>query len=242
MKRRVYSIVLLIILGAVALYKNQFNYDHFANDLSNFLKLNKYEKANEMTVVQTTVPKAYLKNTNEPVHKLVMKEKSKVAAVIESEAKRLYNTDSNPENTNARLRLFAKTLDNSELNELTLTAINENVEFDQRNLAVYLLTLAGPAAQESLLNFFFNPSNILNQTVQSHSIQEIQQNNEISIRTMALEAIERNLHQTKKTFLTSEKLKNSYLSGLLKIVRLGEKMQKPMLKEFIDQKLDLEKL
>jgi len=168
--------------------------------------------------------------------------KSEVRKLVEHEALHLYDVDPDPKATENRLRSFAVTMSNDELAELTTLATNEYGSHDQRTLAVYLLTLVGPAAQQALLKVFLNPTNTLDQPAPVHSFQEKQQEHEYSIRTMALQAIEQNMHQTKNTFVTPENLKNSYLNGLLKIVRLGEKMRRPMLKEFIDKNLQLESL
>lgn len=169
-------------------------------------------------------------------------EKSYVIKMVETEALQLYNMDNDPNGTEYRLRSLAQSFNGVELNELTLLVLNLNADPDERTLALYLMSLVGPTAQPFLIKIFFSPSPILEIATAVHSFQEKQQEREYSLKTMALAAIEKNIHQTKKSFTSTEKLKNSYLNGLLKIVRLGEKMKTPMLKQFIDQNLKMETL
>lgn len=242
MQSRYYIYASLVIISLFMLNKAQDSNKFNLFKSSEIVKINNSQKLNEAIFLQKNKSEGKLKFSKEPIKKITINEKSNVLKLIDVEVKKLYEIDENPDKTESRLRSHVKKLSASEIDEITTVAINEKTDFDQRNVAVYLLTLIGPAAQENLLTIFFSPSDKLNQSVQPHSIQEIQKENEYSLRIIALEAIEKNIHQTKKTFSIHENFKNKYLMGLIKIVRLGEKMQKPLLKDFINQNSQVESL
>ncbi len=161
---------------------------------------------------------------------------------ITREAKHLYDLNDKPNDTETRLKIEAQALSESQISELGEIAMNEHGDSDERTIAVYMLTLTGSRAQQTLLQIFMSPAKVFAEPAAAHSIKENQRQREYALRTMALEAVEFNLHRTDFSQPLPVSVGDFYLNGLLKIVKLGQLQHHPILKDFINQQLSQDQI
>jgi hypothetical protein len=155
----------------------------------------------------------------------------KVRTLLNNEAPALDSLDENPDATEDRLREIASNLTTDEINELSTLVVNGDHAANEKVLATYLLTLVGPRAQNGLTRIFVSNSENLNKQFPPHSVEESIQQGELSMRLMALQAIETNLHSSRLHFPKEVRSANTYLNNMAKLVRLGEATQRPLLRE-----------
>lgn len=164
---------------------------------------------------------------------------------IAQEAFNLYEFEEDPAAIDKRIQDFTAAMTPAQVRELEVIALNEHGDADQRLVAVYYLTQAGAKAQSSLWRIFINPTTLFKNIASAHSIGEEKQNLEISLRTMALQAMEENIYQSQGRLqipdLTNINLP-MYLQGLYKMVAVGKKADQPLLKKFINETFENEKL
>jgi hypothetical protein len=172
-------------------------------------------------------------------------EKSQIQMLIKSEARGLYELSNDSEASELRIHTTAQSFEQSQILELESIAVDESKTTEERLSSVYFLKHAGKKAQTALLHVFSNPTELFNMPAIAHSRHEMNQQFEVALRTMALEAIETNIHESLGSLHLPE-LKNNklpkYLNGLYKMVSMGEKIHDPLLKKQMNLNLAQENL
>jgi hypothetical protein len=158
------------------------------------------------------------------------------------EAARMYDFSRSSEQAEADLQQQASTLTAMQILYYEKAALDESADKDERLVATYLLTAAGLNSQESLLKILTTPSSALHVKAPAHSVQEAVRNFEFSIRFMALEALEKNVYSSQGRIQvpaeTLSQVTEHRLKAMLSLVLEGQKVQKPLLKQFIDQQIE----
>ncbi len=161
--------------------------------------------------------------------------------LLKKEAAHLYDFDQNSNFFQDRIRSQVNQFSVDQLDQLRVIAIDESFNQDERLVAVYYLKSAGSQAHRQLQDIFFSDSPLLHVKAKAHSTILMHQEFEVNLRSMAIESVEENIFnsggQLKLDQLKDYKLANNYLNGLYRLVALGEKSRRPLLKEFIDHQL-----
>ena len=89
------------------------------------------------------------------------------------------------------VRRLAKNLKNTELSELSAVALNEDINANRRNAAIYILTMAGDHAMEQLAEVVTQPVHPFPQEQSVHSRGSLQKKYEVALRVRALEELDR---------------------------------------------------
>ena len=138
-----------------------------------------YDAVNLKTLKHQQMPiqtqNKFISQTEKKPHQ---NESPSIVEVIKKEALQLDRLDNDPDFTEKRLRKMALSLDSSELEILANTAIS-NINTNESTLATYLLTLAGPPAQQPLIKVFTSAAEVLNQPAKAHTIEEIKTSHEL---------------------------------------------------------------
>jgi hypothetical protein len=180
-----------------------------------------------------------------PDQNLVISKKisHKIQLLLTNEEHRIYNFQNLTFSENSRLKKIAELLTSDDLIQLKNSILNSEMTSDQRFIALHFLILTGVKSHDLICEIFFASHELLDQSFPAHSAQNSLKEVEINIRTLAIEQIEKNIFLTKNTnnplhihdlSLHSE---NEYLLSLLKIVQASERMNVPLLAQFIQTTL-----
>lgn len=167
-------------------------------------------------------------------------EQSQIPLLIKTEVQNLYDVNKDPQESEQRVIKIAQSLNQNQIMELELIAIDENKNTEERLASVYFLKHAGIKAQSALLHVFTSPTKIFKKISPAHSRNEMNQEFEVALRTMALESIETNVHESAGALHVPELQNNElpkYLISLYKMVSFGEQIHDPLLKKQISLSL-----
>lgn len=170
--------------------------------------------------------------------------RSALAQEVEREGALISTLTDDPDSIQRRLVRRASSLTPNEIKELQSLALKSDLNHDERYISAYLLNLAGAKAHAHLQNIFFHPIPAdLIQKAGPHTIYETNLQFEYAIRTLALEGLEKNIHQKSQAHLSlsdpqQRRPASPYLKGLLQIAQMGEKYRRPLLKKFIEKNID----
>lgn len=196
--------------------------------------------------IKPKLAEASIKSESNKSHSIVGETSNSKPAILmelERESKLVGDLTDDPNAIEIRIRQRAQQLSKEELQVLEETSVNEANDQDERLMAVYYLMKAGPKAHNNLQALLYKDSAVLKKIGAPHSHEEARYGFEMSLRTMALQALEDNVQASKgrlkirnESFRQTQ-LDNSYLQGLLKIALIGEANRRPLLREFIDRNL-----
>lgn len=168
-------------------------------------------------------------------------EKLQSEDVLALASTRLYDFSKTTEETQDVLQKMARRLTESQIQYLEEVSLDELADQDERVAAMYILTLSGTQGHNSLLKVVITPSSMLQGAARPHSVGEMKQNFEFSLRLMAMEALERNSLLGEALIPIDSKILNQIKDGKLRrlfgLVLEGQRNQQPLLKKFIDQQI-----
>jgi len=170
-------------------------------------------------------------------------QKQSIETILTSEEQNLYHFNYSTSDHTARLRKITDRFNNTELLQLKNHVLNSQISSDQRFIALHFLILQSPRTHDLLTDIFYTDHELLNKSVAGHTADEAQKEIELNLRMLAIEQIEKNIFQTRqspnplKLDLRYNEIKNSYLKSLLSIVQTSEKLNTPLLSQFINSTL-----
>lgn len=168
---------------------------------------------------------------------------NRVQLLLNVEEKNIYNFTNSTVSENTRLKKITDQLSKAELIKLKDFVLDTGLSVDQRYIALHLLILSNLKSHELLNEIFFTNHELLVNTYPVHSVQEYLKEVELNIRTLAIEQIEKNIFLTKNSPNTlhimgaQQSVQNKYLLSLLKVVQASDKINTPLLSQFMNSTL-----